>query len=66
MACLGDVCYQPSAPWEEKGGGLVFPRLLIERARHVIKIAKVQVRMELKWKFKKLKLGSETRECNWN
>lgn len=66
MSCLGDVCYQPSAPWKEKGGGLVFPRLMIERARDVIKTAKVQVRMDLKWKFKELERGSETHEYNWN
>lgn len=44
MYCLGDICHQTSASWEEKRGDLVFLMLMIQRTRDVIKIAKVQMR----------------------
>lgn len=59
MSCLGDGCSQPPASWKEKESGLVFPRLMVLRARDVIKIAKVKIRIELKRIFQEPKIGRE-------
>lgn len=62
MSGLGDVCYQPSASWKEKESDLVSPRLMVPRARDVIKIAKMKIRIELKWILKEPQIGREKHE----